>query len=91
MEETQTPRKKKEPNNLQKLLDQGIPSHYVRFHQPVAPGLDREPVSEFRLRSIQSKYVVDEIIWTPHGVIFKAHGEIDIVDSANVIYCRLTV
>jgi hypothetical protein len=66
----------------------GRPSYYVRFHQPVPPAEDKEPVSEFRLESKQSKYVVDSILWTIHGVIVKAFGETQIIPLANVIYCR---
>jgi hypothetical protein len=77
-------------SNFAELIDQAIPSYYVRFHQPVPPGEDKEPVSEFRLESKQSKYLVDMISWTPHGVIFRAHEETGIVPLANIIYCRIS-
>jgi len=66
-------------------------SYYVRFHQPVPPGEDKEPVSEFRLKSTQKKYVVDSILWTPNGVVVKAYNETFIVSLANVMYCRLSL
>src|SRR5665213_3384033 len=67
---------------------------YVRFHQPVPPALNKEPVSEFKLKpdgnSIQAmRYVVDSITYTEHGVIYTAYGETNIVPLANVTYARL--
>jgi hypothetical protein len=68
-------------------------SYYVRFHQPVPPGVDKEPVSEFKLvgrNQFDKKYVVDSITWTPDGVITKAHGTTNIIPLANVIHCRIS-
>lgn len=77
---------KKSP--LAKMQEGGIKCHYVRFHQSVPPGVNREPVSEFYTKSSTSKYVVDSITYTPDGLIFEANGELDIVPLANVIYAR---
>lgn len=67
--------------------------YYVRFHQPVPPAENREPVSEFRTTplGLQSgaKYRVDSIIWTPDGVFVKAYGETNIISLANVMHCRI--
>jgi hypothetical protein len=86
MKVTQEKTKKIRSSELQE-----IESYYVRFHQPVPPADNKEPVSEFRLKSSQTKYLVDSILWTPHGVIWKAYNETNIVPLANVIYCRLNV
>jgi len=83
-------KKIKKANNLQELIDSGIPVHYVRFHQPVPPGIDKEPVSEFRIESPQKKYKVDRMMRCKGCLIFEAYGETDIVESANVIYSRVT-
>lgn len=78
-------------NFIEDLSSCGRSAYYVRFHQPVPPAEDKEPVSEFRLQSKQNKYVVDSILWTQHGIIYTAYGEINIVSLANVIYCRLVI
>ena len=66
----------------------GIRCHYARFHQPVPPYVNKEPVSEFKVKSDADKYKVDSIVYTPHGVIWTANGETNIVPLANVIYVR---
>lgn len=65
----------------------GIPCHYVRFHQPIPPAENAEPVSEFKLNS-HGKYSVESIVYTEHGVIWRAKGEVDICALANVMYAR---
>lgn len=71
-----------------------IPCKYVRFHQPVPPGCDKEPVSEFKVQS-GNKYSIETMLYHPiSGLIFKAlnkRGEIeeDIVPAANIIYVRV--
>ena len=76
---------------LDNLIENSIPIYYVRFHQPVPTGEDKEPVAEFRLKSSgkQAKYLVDDMAWTPDGVIYFAFGETNLVPLANVIYARL--
>jgi len=66
----------------------GVRCHYARFHQPVPPYVNKEPVSEFKLTSIQDKYKVDSIVYTPHGLMWTANGETNIAPLANVIYVR---
>lgn len=73
---------------LQAWIAKGVPLYYVRFHQPVAPSVDREPVSEFRLVSTHDKYVVQEIYQTPYGIIWRHKEEWDISSLANMLYCR---
>lgn len=64
--------------------------YYVRFHSPVPPALNKEPVGEFVLTGKQEKYLVDSIIYTPDGLEFTAYGESCIVPLANVVYCRIS-
>jgi hypothetical protein len=78
-----------EIDKLQIMIQDSIPCHYVRFHQPVPPGVDKEPVSEFRLVSMkQSKYVVQAIYRHANCVIVEAYDTTFIVESANVMYSR---
>lgn len=77
--------KKKQESEL------GYPIHYARFHHPVPPGLNKEPVNEFVIKGKQTKYLVDSLRWTPEGVLYSAYGETNLVPSANVVYCRLTL
>lgn len=72
-------------------LEASMGSYYVRFHQPVPPAEDKEPVSEFRIETKQTKYLVDAIMWTPHGVVVTAYNKIQIIPLANVMYCRLSL
>lgn len=65
----------------------GIPCRYVRFHQPIPPTENLEPVSEFRVKT-NNKYSVDSITYTEHGVIWRAKDELDICALANVMYAR---
>lgn len=77
-----------------RLKAESIPCYYARFHQPVPPGLDMEPVGEFKVKS-KSKYSVEGMLYHPTaGLIFAAankKGEIeeDIVPAANIIYVRV--
>lgn len=81
-------KKKPKLNPLEQWKKFGIPCRYVRFHQPIPPIEDKEPVSEFKLKSANPKYAVDEIVYTEHGVIWRAAGEINICALANVMYAR---
>ena len=69
----------------------GVICHYARFHQPVPPYVNKEPVSEFKVKSDADKYKVDSIVYTPHGLIWTANGETNIVPLANVIYVRTII
>lgn len=79
---------------IENLFSGGIPCHYARFHQPVPPYLNKEPVSEFRqknegfLPTAMDKYVVDEMRYTSMGLVFKMNKELNIVPLANIIYIR---
>ena len=85
------PKLKVVQDNLEKLKAEGIAITYARFHQSVPPGLNREPVSEFKLEDkAQSKYVVDSMLWIPGKcILFEAFGELDSVESANIMYTRI--
>lgn len=79
---------------LDRLKAEAIPCYYVRFHQPVPPGYDREPVSEFKIKT-QNKYSVEGMLYHPiAGLIFEAinkkgEREEDITPAANIIYVRV--
>lgn len=75
---------------LSKQDDDGIPCHYARFHQPVPPSLNKEPVSEFKTfrKEINDKYLVDSMNLTPIGLVFKSKDETNVVPLANIIYVR---
>lgn len=89
MELQKEPKTKKLKSNYENLIEQSIGCSYVRFKdQPVPPGINKEPVYEFYVKSTTNKYVVDLILWTPLGVIYKAYGETNTVPLGNVSYCR---
>ncbi len=94
-EEVQREKTQKKPKtNLQELIDSGISCYYVKFQNPVAPGKDKEPVYEFKTKTDNpndKKYVVEQMWWTPKGLVFKANGETDISPSANISLFRLGV
>jgi hypothetical protein len=75
-------------SELDRWAYDGVPCHYARFHHPVPPYVNKEPVSEFKVKSDAEKYKVDSIVYTPYGVIWTANGETDVVPLANVIYVR---
>jgi hypothetical protein len=75
-------------SHLDEWLAQGIPLYYCRFQQSVPPAVNKEPVAEFNLEAKHHKYVVERMVYTPHGVIFSAFGETNIVPLANVMYVR---
>lgn len=77
-------------SHLECLFREGIPCRYARFHQPVPPYVNKEPVSEFKLSSttVNDKYLVDAMSYTGQGLIFKAKDEVNIVPLANIIYVR---
>ncbi len=76
------------PDIIGKWIDEGFQVYYARFHQPVPPSVNAEPVSEFSISNKHQKYVVDEMHYTPHGLIWFYKGEIDIQPLANVVYAR---
>ncbi len=94
MEQTKETKSAKKPKSvLEEKWDKAIPVYYARFHQPVPPATDKEPVSEFKLDSTKNKkYLVDALRWSwGDGLIFKAYGEIDFTPEANIQYVRFTL
>lgn len=94
------PKKKSQPESLppqkkKSVIDswiaEGVPCYYARFQSPVAPAKDKEPVSEFYMKSANNKYVVNQMVYTPHGLIFWAHGECDITPLTNIQWARFTL
>ncbi len=82
---------KEELSNLESLKQQGIPIHYVRFHQAVPRFKNDEPVSEFYIKGPTGKYIVDSLLWIPGKcILFECKGELDSVESANIMYTRIT-
>ena len=82
---------KPQPANaiLEQWIDQGVPCNYVRFdHEAVQPAPKKEPMWELRTESTNPRYQVNAIFWTPHGVIFSAHGEMTLVGLGNVAYAK---
>jgi hypothetical protein len=79
------------PDRLEMLVKFGLKCKYARFHQPVPPSHNTEPVSEFSLENKQGKYIVEEMTYTTEGLVWKQKGETDIIPLANIIYCRLIV
>lgn len=83
-----------ELDSFERLKSQAIPCYYARFHQPVPPGYDKEPVSEFKVKA-QSKYSVESMLYHPTaGLIFEAlnkkgEHEDDIIPASNIIYVRV--
>jgi len=73
---------------LEKWESEGVPCYYARFQGPVPPSLNKEPVSEFYLKSSTNKYVVDRITYTEHGLIWRANSELNMTPLANVQYVR---
>lgn len=78
----------KPPSRIKEWEDEGIRCYYVRFHQPIPPGVHKEPVSEFYLKSNTNKYVVDSLTYTVHGLVYRAYGETNISPLANIMYVR---
>jgi len=86
---------KKPQKNFKKKYEQweseGTQAYYVRFHAPVPPAVNKEPVSEFCLEGPTNKYKVDKITICEHGVVFRAFGEIGYVNGAQMQYSRLII
>lgn len=70
---------------------EGIPCHHVRFQAEIPPAKDMQPVGEFYTKQNKSKYVVDSMVYTPHGVIWRAFGEVNIVPLANIQLARFKI
>ncbi len=92
------PKEKIKKSVVDSWIADGVPCYYVRFHSPVAPSKNKEPVGEFYCRvqdrkysSMEEKYLVTRTLYTPHGVIFWAQGECDITPLANVQWARFTL
>ena len=76
------------PTILEQWTNQGIPCHYAKFQSAIAPGKDKEPVSEFYIKGPTGKYLVDSLCYTPHGVIWTYQGLTEITPLANVRNAR---
>lgn len=61
---------------------------YVKFHAPIPPGKDKEPVYEFKLDTQDKKYKADKI--TREGdTVYLTHGEgTTETPWVNVAYAR---
>ena len=70
-------------------LPDGTPLYYARFQQPIPPAVNMEPVSEFVLSGKHSKYIVDTMRYTSHGLVWTFHDETNITPLANVMYVRV--
>lgn len=62
--------------NLEDMKAQGWAIKYACLSQPIAPGPDKEPVTEFRITpGKHTKYSVDSMLFVPGlGIIFEAYG-----------------
>lgn len=76
---------------LAELEDSGFPCYYARFHHPVPPMLNAEPVGEFYTQSKTTKYVVEKMTYTLHGLIWRLKGSVNLTPRANVVYVRFIV
>jgi hypothetical protein len=73
---------------LGQAMEQATPCDYIRFQSPVAPGVNTEPVYEFRLEAKDKKYVVDQISHDSHTVYWKFQGRIQETPWVNVQLAR---
>lgn len=73
---------------LDKWITNGIVCDYVKFRDPVPRFEGQEPVYEFKLLATTQKYVVNSIIYTQHGLVWRAGDEINIVPLSNVNFVR---
>lgn len=82
--------KEKKKSKLDQLKNDGIICSYARFHQPVPPTVNKDPVSEFRTerKGLTDKYLVESLWYTAEGLIWESNKELNIIPLANVIYVR---
>jgi hypothetical protein len=83
------------PKNLtmDKLVSEGVPCFYARFERAAPTRQDGAPVNEMYtnhpdIKTRGSKYLVDQIVYTPQGVIVIAHGKTIIIPIGNLDYVR---
>lgn len=74
---------------IERWVTEGVPCKYARFIAAVHPAPGKDPVNEFKLESKEAKYLVNSLIYTPHGLVFGVHGELGIVPLANISHVRL--
>ena len=67
----------------------GANCKHATFHSPVPRAKNAQPVNEFCLEGRDQKYMVDSIVYTPHGLIISVGKESQIIPLANVIVARL--
>lgn len=74
------------------LLDEweaeGIPCYYAKFQSPIPPVKDKEPVFEFQMGRLNSKYGVDSLTYTDYGLIWKSGNEKNLMPLTNVAFVR---
>jgi hypothetical protein len=75
-------------SNLGKWVLEGIPCSYARLQSPAAPGANKEPVSEFYIKGPTGKYLVDSLVYTPHGLVWVHEGVTHIMPLANIRQVR---
>lgn len=81
--------KSKSTQVIPAIPSKSVPCKYVRFHHPVPRHEHDEPVSEFKLiPDAMNKYQVQNITYTPHGVLVTSKNETVLIPLANVIYAR---
>lgn len=74
---------------LEEWVEDGICCKYVQFsHKPIPTAKGNEPVWEFKLDSLDRRYQVNSIFYTPNGLVFSAHGEMGVVPLTNVAHVR---
>ncbi len=77
---------------LEVWFSQGERCYHASFHQAIPPSNNSEPVNEFKLESkAQGKYLVEDMTYTPYGLIWRQKGELNITPLANVAFARLIV
>ncbi len=82
---------KKNKSELEEKWDKAIPVYYGKFHSPVPPAANKEPVYEFYIKGPTGKYLVDDLRWSwGDGLLFKAYGTLDMTPAANVQVVRFT-
>lgn len=68
----------------------GVKVKYARFHSPVPPAKNKEPVSEFYIESKSNQYVVDEMYYCKDVFVWSAYGEKDnIMPASGVLLARI--
>lgn len=78
-----------QPRKLIDLWKLGAHCKHVTLHSPVPKVKNAQPVNEFCLEGRDAKYIVDSIVYTPHGVIISVLSDTQIIPLGNVVVARL--